>query len=88
MTAQTDRERIYLAIKSQGVATAKEIKEIVCLDSTATNSCIHNLISIGKVFRVGETDRGGKRKFSLFSADNPIVEPRQIPRQTWFSALM
>ncbi len=88
MKKQTDRERIYLAIKSSPNSTSKEIADITGLDSPTTRSGIHNLISIGKVFRTGETPISGNRKLTLFSAVNPVAEVRQIPKQTWFSALM
>lgn len=88
MKKQTDRERIYLAIRSSPNSTASEIAEMVGLDSPMTNSGIYNLISIGKVFRSGERPISANRKLTLFSAVNPVPEVRHIERQTWFSALM
>jgi predicted ArsR family transcriptional regulator len=88
MKKQTDRERIYLAIKSSPNSTASEIAEMVGLDSPTTNSGIHSLISIGKVFRSGEKSISANRKLTMFSVVEDAPKVRQIPNQTWLSALM
>lgn len=85
---KTNRERIYLAIKSSPNSTAGEIAEMLKLDSTTTRSGVHNLISIGKVFRSGEKSISANRKLTLFSVVEDAPEVRQIKKQTWFSALM
>jgi predicted transcriptional regulator len=88
MKKQTDRDRIYQAIKSRDGSTAREIAEMVGLDSPTTNSGIHNLVSVGNVFRAGETEMIGNRKFTLYSAINPVAESLNIPKQTWLSPVM
>ena len=88
MKKQTDKERIFLAIKSSPNSTAGGTAEMVKLDSPTTNSGIHNLVSIGKVFRSGEKSISANRKLTLFSVVEDAPKVRQIPKQTWLSALV
>lgn len=91
MKKQTNREKIYAALKTLTCATSRQISKMTGFDEPTTHAGIHYLISKGEVFRVGHIPAERNKKFVLYSVISPLPEEIKIERptkQTWLSPLM